>query len=267
MIRVVLVPLLFPLFPMPQGVLRPSSSTNQAHQSRKAASKTAYRDASESGQHKSTVTKAINKRIEELMAGRLVHEGGGNRLKIVPKPENVDKFVSSAAKVSKFAAKDLHNDSLARRARQRDRGDTNNTDKDKAKGGKPKITDGMVKKRKLNELGLGEEDKGKGKGKGKVSKPMKERDGTEEYTQATEADPSADVDSEEELERYLSIDHGLHPSVLSSSSSKTSTIPKANEDRTLGNKKKFSAASSELLGDWFDGKDTNKHKANTKSKK
>jgi hypothetical protein len=165
-----------------------SSAPSAAHQSRKAVPQLAAKDSSTYGKHQHNITTAIKKRVEELMAGRLVHEGGS--LSILTKPKNVDIYVNSAAKVSKKAAKDLQNSSLARRARQKKdtnfnpNNNTSNVDSAKAsssnKNKSARPSEAAVKKRKLDDLGLDEEAKA-----------------------ATTNGTASQSDSEEELERYL----------------------------------------------------------------
>jgi hypothetical protein len=137
---------------MPQGQLKGKSSSNPASTRRKAAPKVHKKSGSAVEKQDHKVSAAISRRIETLMAGRLIHEGG--KLAIIPKPENVDSYVNSGARMDKKAVADLMKSSIARRVRKsRDEG------KEKEK----------EKMKEIKENGNNGNGNGKGNGKGEMN--------------------------------------------------------------------------------------------------
>ena len=68
----------------------------------------------------SSVTAAINRRNEALMAARLAHEGG--TLAIIPRPERVDRYEKGGARTGERQSRQLFQSSMARHARLRREG-------------------------------------------------------------------------------------------------------------------------------------------------
>jgi hypothetical protein len=100
---------------MPQGVIKSSKSSAPSTR-RKSAPKVQKKSGSATEKQDHKVSAAISRRIESLMAGRLIHEGG--KLSIIPKPSNVDSFVSSGLRMDKKSVADLVKSTIARRVRQ-----------------------------------------------------------------------------------------------------------------------------------------------------
>lgn len=66
--------------------------------------------------HNRNLTASIARNIEEIMASRLVHEGG--KLKVLPMPEKSDKYDDSRARVNSRQMADLRRSTKARMGRQ-----------------------------------------------------------------------------------------------------------------------------------------------------
>jgi hypothetical protein len=107
---------------MPQGNLsKASHSTKSKHGKQTTLSQQKKHAPTRSTARKfrpgtENVTSAIHKRIEDLMAGRCVHEGG--RLKLIKvDAENVDKYVGGGAKVDAKIGRLLQKDAFNRKSR------------------------------------------------------------------------------------------------------------------------------------------------------
>jgi hypothetical protein len=121
---------------MPQGSLSTKSHSTKAKNGKETAAKQKkkhkpiHSTARSFQKGTENITSAIHKRIEDLMAGRCVHEGG--RLKLIKiDAASVDKYVGGGAKVDAKIGRLLQKDNINRRSRLK-----------KQKAAKPPSADG-----------------------------------------------------------------------------------------------------------------------------
>ena len=105
---------------MVQGKGKVSSGSRPGKARPKGRAMTARKAAPHIRPLKDRTTSAINRRNEQLMAGRLAHEGG--TLAIVPRPDRVERYEKGGGKGTERQRRELFKSSVARHARMKKEG-------------------------------------------------------------------------------------------------------------------------------------------------